>query len=186
VFVIFLLFPMLDRGKLAVLTMFAVALAAAMFAWWWNYSRGQRALEFYGPKAAHLIRTAPKVELLLVGISDADPVETLPESGPVMRVIDISRAPGLVHARTALLDDASYDWNAVALPQEFEHCLRFSDGKDQVVLAFGTPSGRILIEGSGRGGSGQLVKKTAAGWLGFIDRNVKQAESGTPIHATQH
>src|SRR5262245_46257806 len=116
---------MLDRGKLAVLTMFALALAAAAFAWWWNYSRGQRALGFYGPRAANLVRTAPKVELLVLGTGDSDPVESLPESGPVARIIDISRAPGLVHARTALLDDASYDWDdSVVAPQVFEYCLR--------------------------------------------------------------
>ena len=37
---------MLDRGKLAVLTIFAVAFVAASFAWWWNYSRGQKCLAF--------------------------------------------------------------------------------------------------------------------------------------------
>ena len=94
---------MLDRGKLAVLTMFAVALAAATFAWWWNYNRGKRALEFYGPQAAQLIRTAPQVEILFVGPprpADAGSaaVDLVPGGRIVVRKIDISKAPGLIHA----------------------------------------------------------------------------------------
>ena len=172
---------MLDRGKLAVLTMFAVALAAATFAWWWNYSRGQRALEFYGPKAAHLIRTAPKVELLVLGTAESSAIEPLPEFGPVSQIVDISRAPGLVHARTALLDDASYDWNAFPLPQVFRHLVRFSNGEDEVMLVFSEPRGRVMVAGSDKG-SEQLVKKTADGWLAFIQRNTKQAEDRSQEH----
>lgn len=179
---------MLDRGKLAVLTMFALALAAATFAWWWNYSRGQRALEFYGPKAAHLIRTAPKVELLIVGPHDAAAAESVPNFGPVIRTIDISKAPGLIHARTALLDDASYQSHVDPVPQVFNRFVRFKDGDDEVVLVFSETRGRILIDGSNRD-SLQLIEKTADGWLAFIDRNIKQAhenESGTLINANQH
>jgi hypothetical protein len=166
---------MLDRGKLAVLTMFAVALAAATFAWWWNYSRGRRALEFYGPKAARLIRTAPQVELLIVGPQDAGAAESVPGFGAVIRTIDISKAPGLIHARTALLDDASYQSHVDAAPQVFNRFVRFKDGDDQVVLVFSETRGRILIDGSFQD-TMQLVEKTADGWLGFIDRNIKQAE----------
>ncbi len=172
---------MLDRGKLAVVTMFAVALAAAAFAWWWNYSRGQRALEFYKPKAAHLIRTAPQVEILFVGPpgrADAanSPVDSVPGWGTVIRKIDISKAPGLIHARTALLDDASYERHVPPTLQSFgPFFVRFRDGRDEVVLMFGWPDGRIIVVGS-EDRSEQLIRKTADGWLGFIERNIKQAD----------
>src|SRR4051812_13324226 len=102
-----------SRGWIAVLTMVGLALAAATFAWWWNYERGHRALAFYGADAATLIRTAPTVELFV-----SAPLETRPAGGEAShetgatRQLDISHAPGLIHARTSLLDDASYDWDA--------------------------------------------------------------------------
>ncbi len=167
---------MLDRGKLAVLTMFALALAAATFAWSWNVSRGKRALEFYGPEAAHLIRTAPQVEILLVAARTPEPEEELVDGLAVNRKIDISKAPGLIHARTALLDDASYDWNAKPLSQSFRFGIRFANGQNEVVLLVGLPRGTIIVAGSEKG-SGQLIQKTAEGWIGFMERNIKLAES---------
>src|SRR5947209_6393047 len=87
---------MLNRGQLVVIAMFAVALAAASFAWTWNYARSRRCLDFYGAQAARLIRTAPRVEILT------------PDGGS----LDISQALGLLNARSSLLDDASFEWNA--------------------------------------------------------------------------
>ena len=52
---------------LTVAGMLGTAVVLAAFAWWWNYNRGRAALAFYGPEAAHLIRTAPTVEILIVG-----------------------------------------------------------------------------------------------------------------------
>jgi hypothetical protein len=73
------------RGYLVVLAMFALALIAATFAWYVNFNRGRRTLEFFGPEAATLIRTAPKVELIL---------------GPDGN-IDVSKVPGLLNAHLA-------------------------------------------------------------------------------------
>ena len=85
---------MSNRGTLAVLSILALALAMASFAWWYNWDRTQKCLALFGGEGASLIRTAPTVELLA-------------STG----TIDISSAPGLVHARTALLSDSSYHWN---------------------------------------------------------------------------
>ena len=60
-------------------------------------------LEFYGPEAATLIRTAPKVEIL---------------RSPPDDNLDLSHVPGLLNARTSLLSDASYDWVAPTTPIE--------------------------------------------------------------------
>src|SRR6478609_5030981 len=100
-----------SRGSVAVLAMIGLALVAAMFAWWWNYERGHQALKFYGADAATLIRTAPTVELFVSApAQERSESGTEPASAAPTRQIDISHAPGLIHARTSLLDDASYDW----------------------------------------------------------------------------
>src|SRR5262245_57471877 len=110
------------RGQYVVLAMIGLAVAAASFAWWWNYTRGQRALEFYGPETATLIRLAPRVEF------------RQPDSGAY---IDISHAPGLVNARASLLSDASYRWDRPSsLNHEPQFSVRFSDENTDAVVTF--------------------------------------------------
>src|SRR5438128_2232722 len=95
--------PGASSGQRAVLAMLAIGILAAVFSWLWNYNRERQSLEFYGPQAATLIRTAPQVEVL----------RPEPEAN-----IDISKAPGLINARASLLSDASYEWSATAALQE--------------------------------------------------------------------
>lgn len=151
----------LDRGKLAVLTMFGVAALMAAFGWWWNYSRGQRCLVFYGSEAAALIRTAPKVEII-----------TSAQSGE-KGVIDISKAPGLLNARTSLLDDASFRW---AVPPATgatnnQQRLRFARGDREVTLLLDFENRTITVEKDGRAAT--LDEKTSHGWQRFIGRHEK-------------
>jgi hypothetical protein len=144
--------PRTSTGKLAVLAMIAVALVAATFAWWWNFNRGRKALEFYGPKAATLIRTAPKVELLT-------------ETG----AIDISKEPGLLNARASLLSDASYRWNEPTESSEAADCaVRFSTVRDSVVVEFNFSTQSASNSSTNR--SAKLAKKTSAGWEKFLAR----------------
>jgi hypothetical protein len=182
---------MLGRGKLAVLAMLALAALAAAFAWWWNYNRGREALEFYGPEAAHLIRAAPTVEILIVAGPEArhSPIGLIPRAGSPLRVyrsIDISRAPGLLHARGSLLDDASYRLEAgkIAPPSSsFTEVVRFADGNKELLLAITYPDGSVLD--ISRGKSMQLVKKTAEGWRSFLKRNVETARKKKEADALQ-
>jgi hypothetical protein len=144
------------RGKLAVLLILLVAAAMAGGAWWWNYHRGRRCLALYGSEAAYLIRTAPLVELI-----DAETGKTT----------DISRAAGLVHARTALLDDASYEWEATATAQGDEfHAVRFTRGARHVTLRFSARDNSLFVGESGRGA--MFDQKTADGWRAFIERQM--------------
>jgi hypothetical protein len=91
-------------GKLVILAIIAVALAAAGTAWWFRYSATHRAVHFWGADAAQLIRDAPIVKLTEYGgRPDADFMKPINSR-------DISRAPGLVHLRAALLEDRSFNW----------------------------------------------------------------------------
>lgn len=143
-----------DRGKLAVVSILALALVMATVAWWWNYQRGRHCLELYGSEAALLIRRAPRVEII-----DAEGQAT-----------DVSQAPGLLNARTALLDDASYQWSVSAQPAGEVRTVRFSRGNVHVSLQFARLGDSLVVVESGRGAT--LQKKTADGWREFLGRHV--------------
>src|SRR5262245_52627297 len=147
-------------GKTAVLAMLAVGVVAAVFAWWWNYNRGHKALEFFGAESATLIRTAPKVEILR------------PEPGTV---IDISKAPGLINARASLLSDASYDWSAAAPAQQSPlFSVRFSRGERSVVVTFDFENRTVTNAGTQR--MAMLLPKTADGWRQYLARRVESQQ----------
>jgi hypothetical protein len=161
----------LNPGKLAVVGLLTAGLLAASFAWWWNYNRGRRALDLYGAPAARLIRTAPVVELLSTESGVTPPQAT--DGRGAVRTTDISRAAGLLHARTSLLQDASYDWDAPASPGTSESVvLQFSDGRATAAMYLYVDEGIITAASSGR--SARLVSKTAAGWRTFLLRNIDE------------
>jgi len=167
---------MLDRGKLAVLTMFAVALVAATFAWWWNYSRGQRCLEFYGKDAALSIRTAEQVELLELAPDNDSPADQAVNriqvgdlSYLVHGVTDISQAKGLIHARTSIVDDASFRWEAHPgdCQPRIQYAVRFT-GDSRATLAFDFGCQSVWHVEPGK--SATLIPKVAEGWESFLIR----------------
>ena len=124
-------------GKLLIIGVFLVALAAAAASWWFRYSSTHRAAEFWGPQAATLIRDAPRVTLR----SD--------EAGDDPR--DISHAPGLTHMRAALLEDRSYDWSAAGLPDtDWSSSLVFeaSEGAEPRVVILFSPDFQWAANGS--------------------------------------
>jgi hypothetical protein len=173
---------MLDRGKLAVLTMFAVALVAATFAWWWNYSRGQRCLEFYGKDAALVIRTAEQVELLeLVPDSPSpadgsvDRIQVGSQTYLLHRVTDISHAKGLIHARTSIVDDASFRWEARPgdCQPRVQYAVRFT-GHSRATLAFDFGCQSVWHVEQGK--SAMLIPKVAQGWESFLTRQAAEKE----------
>lgn len=144
-------------GKAAVLAMIAVALALATFAWWWNFNRGRHALEFYGAKGATLVRTAPRVTLLV-------------DKGE----IDISQVPGLLNARASLLSDASYRWRETIAPNGRPvYAVRFSNARDFVTVEFDFTAQSASASSTGK--SAKLAKKTSAGWQQFIERIVRNS-----------
>ena len=149
----------LRRGQLVILVMLLAAMAAAGLAWWHQYRQGVRVLAFWGPDAARRIRLAPQCELwqLTPALSEArspsDPGVVMDGSGwSLLSQKDISRARGLIHARQALIRDASYDWSAAVpdLPPQWSYGLCFRDGSGQTLLLFDLASQQVGEPDSGK------------------------------------
>jgi len=171
-------------GKFAVLAMLLVAVLAATFAWWWNLNRGRESLHFFGSQAATLIRTAPTVEILVPLADEAEGESTsdvMQNYGVhAIRRIDVSHARGLIHARTSLLNDSSYNPDRPTNLHVTAYFIRFSGPGSEILLGFTEPDGSIQIASTGD--YRQLVKKTADGWRGFIERNVAATTPPGPAH----
>src|SRR4051812_15803668 len=84
-------------GKLLIVGILTVAIAAAAASWWFRYSATHRAAQFWGPETARLIRDASVVEIWrpsnpIISTSAAPLVES-------SDLHDVSSARGLVHLR---------------------------------------------------------------------------------------
>jgi hypothetical protein len=132
----------MSSGKLVTLGLLLLAVLAAAFAWWNTWAKGQRALDYWGSRGAYRIRLAPEVTYF--ELTDAPPQtgQAVLQIGPhqhrsVVSQKDISRARGLVHARQALIQDASYNWNAaVTVRPLWSHAFRFSDPEGSQLVLF--------------------------------------------------
>lgn len=142
-------------GKLAILAIGITAVALGGFAVWYHYQQGRRILQLWGPESAQRIRHAAEVELLeLASTRDGDSggaEETMRLGSQEVRITrrtSITRRPGLVHARHALIQDSSYDWSPQpedrAAPN-WDFALRFRDASGQVTLAFDTGRRSVLL-----------------------------------------
>ena len=122
----------MNAGKLVTLLILVVAILAASVAWWHNLQKGRQALEYWGGRSAYLIRQAPIVRLSkLTPPASASPEssdsDALPGGFATGETIDISQVRGLVHARQALISDASFDWNSRQPPSgPWQYGLAFS------------------------------------------------------------
>ncbi|MCA9198251.1 MAG: hypothetical protein KDA87_11965, partial [Planctomycetales bacterium] len=150
--------PVANQGRMVVIGMVVVALAAAIFAWTFRLSQGQQILTFWGADAASAIRLGSEVKLLQLEAGQIDSSNALVRSLNGMdwtAAIDISKTSGLVHARQALITDASYAWSSEA---------NADWSKDWDVLLFAGPDQRITVAVQGEaqilvhGGTGRMVQ----------------------------
>jgi hypothetical protein len=118
-------------GKLVIVSIMTVALAAAGASWWFRYTATHRAAKFWGPGVARLIRDAPKVKLLRLGSPNTIGLHSsaIAQYVETADYLDVSKGRGLVHLRNALLEDRSYDWPAQPKKQHsfWSWALRFGD-----------------------------------------------------------
>lgn len=176
----------LNPGKLAVVGILLVAVGLAGFAWWWNWQRTQRCREFFGGEGAHLIRTATKVEGLRLndapsGWAVREELRFSQHLATIKEKFDVSQARGLIHARTALLDDSSYRWDDQTTHDceaVIRHAVRFHGPGQQVTLVFDYGCSRMWIVETQR--EVMLAPKIAAGWQSFLTRELGPAPPTDP------
>jgi len=111
-------------GKLVIIAIFVAAISAAAAGWFFRYNATHRSVQFWGPEAAQLIRDASTVVLykqptiptdsLGVDLADTDAVVAAIQKHTDESAIDVSKAPGLLHLRHALLEDSSFIWSPKA------------------------------------------------------------------------
>lgn len=140
------------NGKTAILVIFGLGLAAALFAVWFNWSRTHRTLNRLGPSQSVLIAHAPQVNFLRLKKSSAaqfsDEPELLIQDQPfvVEQQLDISTTPGLTHLRHALLQDASYVWQPATEPApNWQYGLQFREHNQGVLLVFDLNAQTVYI-----------------------------------------
>lgn len=107
-----------------------------------------------GSRTAEMIRYAPLVKVMKLAPPEADDMETIQIQGEphgVSASKDITATPGLVHARQALIEDASFLWNEIPSgPSNWQYVLRFADGDQQISVALDCDQGRVLLVGTDR------------------------------------
>jgi len=123
-------------GRLVIITILSLALAAAAGSWWFRYAATHKTAQHWGPAAARLIRGAPRVKFYRLGTANERTTHLDLKGGT-----DISNMPGLTHLRYALLEDESYEWPARTNPMEVNHwrwAIRFANQRndEDVLLLF--------------------------------------------------
>ena len=142
----------MQSGKVTTILILAVALAAAGYAWWHQQKRGDAALQFWGSADAFRVRHGETVELLTLApmLAEANSADATPTELPLVRDAqrrawqvrqrhDLSKIRGVLHARQALIEDASFEWSRVAeASPDWQFALRFA-------TAQGTVPGETLL-----------------------------------------
>lgn len=159
------------RGRSLVVGLVLLGLAAAVTGIAYQRLQTRRCLDFYGPAAARLVASAPRVELL-----------TLVPGGASGRLVatavrDISAAKGLVHLRRGLVEDANFAWERAGdgrrLPESaWDHAFVFSDPAE--------PAARVtlVIDLDPQGGSLAVVGRPGRVGLGRIGRGLAKWVEG--------
>lgn len=151
-------------GAAVVLALLLGGVALAAFAVWFQWRQTRRCLRFYGPVAADRIQAGPRVELWELTPGATGPV--------VARRQDVSRAPGLVHLRRGLVEDANFRWHAAQPPR------RLPAAAWDVALAFhaAAPAAEptvLAIDFDAAGGSVTVVGRPGRVGLGRIEAGLR-------------
>lgn len=151
----------MNRSKSVIVAMVTVGVVMALFAWWNRYQGSQRILATWGPEAVVAIRKGERVELLYLDSEASASGERISlESRPsapgepssttsfrISRTIDITDAPGLIHARHHLLHERGFAWGLgeTECESEWELALRFVHGDNVATLALDFQCNRIYF-----------------------------------------
>jgi hypothetical protein len=186
----------LNQGKLVILFIFGLSAVMGGYAWWHHYNQGRKCLEFWGPESASLIRYAPTVEAMQLRPAEDDDAKTVQIGGESYAVIaskEISKTPGLVHARHALIDDGGFLWDAeMQAAPTWQYLLRYTDDDKEARVAMDCDQGVVRLVGTDR--QATLNRHLADGyksrlpkWLGLdagggvnASSTLPPATAGTP------
>jgi hypothetical protein len=144
-----------QRGTLVTLSILGLGLALAALSLSVRYRAGDRALAFWTPPVAVLIARAPQAELwkladkprpggpLRPPVSDGDRV------WHAQALFELAKSGGFSHARHALLEDASFAWDAAppAGPPDWQYALRLENEGQQSVVLFDLESAQVGLAG---------------------------------------
>ena len=171
------------RGTWLVAGLLLLGVAAAITGVWFQRYQTRRCLAFYGPAAARRIAAAPTVELLLVQ-PGVEPGRLVARSR-----VDVSKAPGLVHLRRGLVEDANFNWRASggAAPE------RLPLESWDVAFVFSEPIGRtaLVIDLDPSGGGLAVVGQPGRVRLGRIGPGLEKwvrstlADAEEPVGGTR-
>jgi len=120
------------RGRSLVVGLVLLGFAGAVAGIAYQRVQTGRCLGFYGAEVAHLVNTAPRVELLRLAPGGS------PGRLVARDVRDVTLAKGLVHLRRGLVEDANFRWPE-SPPREplgadaWDYALEFSDAAGGVV-----------------------------------------------------
>jgi hypothetical protein len=135
------------RDRLVIVLLIVVALALALFGWWYRYEQGRRPIALWGGRAAHVIRNAPSAELWKLEPADdkqeedeANGDSTIVVDGRPMRVVERMQLPAgdeLRDVQKGLVQDRSFDWEEPRgdCAPLWPYALRLLGGGDEVVIA---------------------------------------------------
>lgn len=143
----------MNAGKWAIIGMLGVSLSLAAFAVWFRQQAGRRCLEYWGVSHAERIQHAEQVELLRLS-ADARGPWRLSDGSPLRADApqDVSRAAGLSHVRSALLEDRGFLWTPAAdgrqCQPQWTCALRFADPAGETVVAFDLECHQLQLLGS--------------------------------------
>lgn len=160
-------------GRWLVVGLLTLGMVAGITAIEYQLGQTARCLAFYGVDTARKVAEAPVVEMWRLAPTGA---------AGVLRAVtrsDVSRAPGLVHLRRGLVEDANFSW-----PGSERQTARLPDDAWDVALVFrdpqrggaaatlvidlpdeGSPGGALAVMGKpGRIGLGRIAKGLGT-WL---------------------
>ena len=173
------------QGKYVIIFIFGTALAAAVFAWTFQYMRGRHILELWGVDNARLIRVEGK-SVTLLELAD-DPREANNEEEALSQETfeidgqeffveesrDVSEVRGLIHARQALIEDGSFQWDQPRgdCQAQWQYVLQFADGDRTATVLFDTHCRRARLWKTDR--EAAITPKVFDGWLKFLSEQLE-------------
>jgi len=137
-----------NSGKTVIVGILVLALGATGLAWWHQRSVGRRALEYWGPDNAWIVRHGETSELLRLRSGESSIPDGPQDSvAPTLKVdeqllsvarqVEITKARGILHARQALIVDASFAWDVPPSDiVQWDYAVRFKDPRGEITLLF--------------------------------------------------